>query len=98
MSRNTDPVARLWAEGCGAIVTKTHDVAAARDALLAMIRNDYCADDDEALEMMQPFLDSEPRLEVGAWRREGFDDDAYTVWRTDAEGRGITRAVVWYSD
>jgi hypothetical protein len=89
------PVATLFNDGNGAIVTKTHDVEAARDALLENFQTNLRMDDDEALEALETYLFIEPTLEHGRWVMAGNDESRY--WReAPADGRGVTRAVVWY--
>jgi hypothetical protein len=90
------PVAVEFQDGGGAIVTKTHDVEAARDALLAMFQDEYRYDDDEALEMLEPYLENAPDLTTGRWVWGSYGGERIRFWRAaPLDGRGVTRAVMW---
>jgi hypothetical protein len=93
------PVAIRWGEGSeGAIVTKTHDVDEALDALLDLLRVD-ALNDEEALEWLEDYLAVTPVLETGRWVWYGSmtAEGEGRVWKTaPLDQRGVTRAVVWY--
>lgn len=87
------PVVSSMEDG-GYIVTKTHDVEAARDAILTWLQTDLMMGDEEALEELEPVLDMEPEARSGRWQRSGDSDQ---MWWHDYPlgGRGVTKALVW---
>lgn len=92
------PVALQFVDSQSAIVTKTHDVEAAREALLEYFRRDAYTD-DEALELLQPYLEAEPVLTSGRWTWGGsYDGEPARVWKAVESGRGVTPAVMWDID
>jgi len=94
------PVAVQLMDSQDVIVTKTHDVDAALEALLDLFTSEYGDSDDEALDRLHLYLVNEPTLETGRWVRSGsYEGEPCRRWKTaDASGRGVTRAVVWSID
>lgn len=94
------PVAVQLVDSRDVVVTKTHDVDAALEALLDLWVHEFGDTEDEALDTLQAYIDTAPTLEHGRWVRSGsYDGEPCTRWKTaDPSGRGVTRAVVWSID
>ncbi|QKS15607.1 hypothetical protein HUN59_04685 [Curtobacterium sp. Csp2] len=88
------PVVRCSEDGTTTIVTKTHDVEAAHDAILEWLLTDLGMEDDEALDNLTAYLGQTPRKAHGRWTLHGAQDGMQ--WTpADPSGRGVTRALVW---
>lgn len=88
------PVVRCSEDGTTTIVTKTHDVEAAHDAILDWLVIDLGQTEDEALDSLVHYLAQDPRKQHGRWTLRGNDDGLH--WTpADPSGRGVTKALVW---
>lgn len=88
------PVVRCSEDGTTTIVTKTHDVEAAHDAILDWLLVDLGQSEDDALDDLTHYLHQEPRVQHGRWTLHG-NEDGMRWTPAPADGRGVTKALVW---
>ncbi len=82
-TKTPTPVAVQLMDSRDVIVTKTHDVDAALEALLDLWVDEYGDDEDDALLNVQAYIDTAPALEYGRWVRSGsYEGEPCRRWKT----------------